>query len=259
MKISALALVLFAAPAFADVVPPDCVPRFPAEENDSCGRDRAVVIFHNACGATFKSGSCHLQANPNLPKNCDQLKACMDNGGDELGRIAAHVLEWELNHGCEGNQNCISIHKDLCLGRGDGLQLRRRLLRCSQFARNKLNNMSADLFKSKKGTGAGNHEFWNQLGADLAAEVAAGPPGAKGGPPGPVGSPGPSAASSSEGSPSRSESGAGSVSADQFERLLGMCLDKADDKPEVALACLRELRSEMRDRRMRSTEGSRTR
>lgn len=160
----ALGLLMAAGPVLA--VDPNCAGH-PPEEHDPVGRDRSVVLFHNACGMAVGPG-CHIRANPSLLTDPAQLKACMDGGSrhnhGRLGEIAEHVLAWELNHGCEGNARCIATHRDLCLGRGNKLQLRRRLLRCSQKARDKLDLWSAEIFMSKT---AQSDEWDRRFGASL--------------------------------------------------------------------------------------------
>ena len=140
-----LALALAGAgTAVADVVQPDCS-NFPAGEQDPVARDRSVVMFHNAC-LTSLPGNCDIRHNPGILIDAEGLKSCKEG----LGEIAGHVLEWGIPHACSGNAECAEKHRGLCLGKANRLQLRRRMLRCSQKARTKLDNWSAELISSQR-------------------------------------------------------------------------------------------------------------
>ena len=128
----------------ADVVAPDCS-NFPAEEQDAVARDRSVVLFHNAC-LTALPGRCKIDHNPGILDDAEGLRSCKEG----LGEIAGHVLGWGIPHACSGDPECTAKHRELCLGKANRLQLRRRLLRCSLKARTKLDNWSTELLGSER-------------------------------------------------------------------------------------------------------------
>lgn len=143
LTLSVVLLVSGSLGAVAAVVEPDCS-NYPQGEQDPVGRDRSVVLYHNACGTKLDS-RCRVDKNPGLLADSRGLKDCMDG----LGRVAGHVLEWEIDHACGGDRACADTHRGLCLGKAEKLQLRRRLLRCSQKARTKLDNWSAEIIAAK--------------------------------------------------------------------------------------------------------------
>ncbi|MBI4347936.1 MAG: hypothetical protein HY553_13850 [Elusimicrobia bacterium] len=144
LTVSVVLLSAGSGVAAAAVVEPDCS-NYPEGEQDPVGRDRSVVLFHNACGTKLPSG-CRIDSNPGLLDDAGGLRHCMEG----LGSVAGHVLEWQIRHDCSGDRACEETHRDLCLGKANRLQLRRRLLRCSEKARTKLDNWSAELLGSKR-------------------------------------------------------------------------------------------------------------
>lgn len=122
------AVLLVAAPSVraAESEASDPEAEADCEDSDPEARNLLVKQFFQACGQFPEDGKCDLEDPAQEPSECG------------LGGIAGHIFDKERELICAGHPDCNAVVVDICLERGNKLQLRRKLVRCNPRAREKM-------------------------------------------------------------------------------------------------------------------------